>query len=112
MVSRNDVGDESFRSQTLPKAVDEQHIECGIVLTQPSQETQVDTDVEETPLVASKETVLNVEPRCWSVGVGDATEFALDVDPPFVELEFMLEYEAMFEDERAEDSADDRPVLS
>jgi hypothetical protein len=64
MISRNDVGDESFRSQTLPKAVDEQHIECGIVLTQPPQETQVDTDVKETPLVASNETVLNVEPRC------------------------------------------------
>jgi hypothetical protein len=36
MVSRNDIGDESSRSSTLPKAVDEQHIECGIMLTQPS----------------------------------------------------------------------------
>jgi hypothetical protein len=36
MVSRNDVGHKSSRSSTLPKAVDEQHIECGIVLTQSS----------------------------------------------------------------------------
>jgi hypothetical protein len=36
MVSRNDIGDKSSRSSTLPKAVDEQHIECGIVLTQSS----------------------------------------------------------------------------
>jgi hypothetical protein len=40
-----------------------------------------------------------------------ATVFELDVDPSFIELEFMPEYEAVFGDERAEDSADDRPVL-
>jgi hypothetical protein len=34
MCSRND-GDKSSQSPTLPKAVDEQHIECSIVLTQP-----------------------------------------------------------------------------
>jgi hypothetical protein len=34
MVARNDVGDESSWSLTLPEAVDEQHIECGIILTQ------------------------------------------------------------------------------
>jgi hypothetical protein len=39
-----------------------------------------------------------------------ATGFALDVDPSFVELEFMPEYKAEFGDERAEDSVDDRPV--
>jgi hypothetical protein len=39
MVSQNDVDDESSRSPTLPKAVDEQHVKCGVVLTQPSQET-------------------------------------------------------------------------
>jgi hypothetical protein len=38
-VARNDVSDESSRSPTLPEAVDEQHVECGIVLTQLSQET-------------------------------------------------------------------------
>jgi hypothetical protein len=32
MVVRNDVGDESYRSLTLHKVVDEQHVECGIVL--------------------------------------------------------------------------------
>jgi hypothetical protein len=32
-VARNDVGDESSRSPTLPEAVDEHHVECGIVLT-------------------------------------------------------------------------------
>jgi hypothetical protein len=36
MVARNDVGDESSRTLTLPKVVDEQHVECGIVLTQPT----------------------------------------------------------------------------
>jgi hypothetical protein len=51
MVSRNDVGDEISQSLTLPEAVDDQHIECAIMLTQLSQETQADTDVEETPLV-------------------------------------------------------------
>jgi hypothetical protein len=39
-----------------------------------------------------------------------ATGFALDVDPSFVEPEFMLEYEAALGDERADDSADDWPV--
>jgi hypothetical protein len=39
MVAQNDVGDENSRSSTLSEAVDEQHIECGIVLTQSSQET-------------------------------------------------------------------------
>jgi hypothetical protein len=33
MVARNDVGDESSQSLTLPEAVDEQHVECGVVLT-------------------------------------------------------------------------------
>jgi hypothetical protein len=47
------------------------------------------------------------------VGVGDVlpdTGFILDIDPSFVEPEFMPEYEATFEDECAEDSADDRLV--
>jgi hypothetical protein len=39
MVARNDVGDESSRSPTLLEVIDEQHVECGIVLTQLSQET-------------------------------------------------------------------------
>jgi hypothetical protein len=34
-IARNDVGHESSRSPTLPEAVDEQHVECGIMLTQP-----------------------------------------------------------------------------
>jgi hypothetical protein len=123
MISRNDIGDESSRSPTLPEAVDEQHIECGVMLTQLSQETQADTDAEEPLFIASNETM---GPVCESVGVGDgvantvfisgvdpqpiATGFALDVDLSFIELEFMLEYEATFGDERAEDSANDRPV--
>jgi hypothetical protein len=40
----------------------------------------------------------------------DPQPIALDVDPSFVELEFMPEYEAAFGDERMEDSVDDRPV--
>jgi hypothetical protein len=123
MVAWNDIGDESSRSLTLPEAVDEQHIECGVVLTQPSQETQADIDPEESPFVGSNETVLNEEPVCRSMGVSDAavdtgfiscvdpqsiaTGFGLDVDPSFVELEFMTEYEMTFGDERAEDSVDD-----
>jgi hypothetical protein len=39
MVAQNDVGDECSRSSTLPEAVDEQHVECGVVLTQSLQET-------------------------------------------------------------------------
>jgi hypothetical protein len=65
MVARNDVGDESSRSLTLPEVVDEQHVECGVLLTQSSQETHDDT-VEEPPFVASNETVEHV---CRSVCV-------------------------------------------
>jgi hypothetical protein len=126
MFARNDVGDESSQSSTLPKVVDKQHVECGIMLTQPSHETQADTDPKEHPFVSSNETVLNVELVRGSVGVGDVvadtglilgvdhqpidTGFSLDVDPSFVEREFMLEYEVAFRDEHMEDSADDRPV--
>jgi hypothetical protein len=39
MVGQTDVDDESSRSSTLPEAVDEQGIECGVVLMQPPQET-------------------------------------------------------------------------
>jgi translation elongation factor EF-Tu-like GTPase len=39
MVGRNDVGDESSRLLMLPKVIDEQDVECGIVLTQPLQES-------------------------------------------------------------------------
>jgi hypothetical protein len=123
MVTQNDVGDENSRSPTLPEAIDKQHVECGVMLMQPLQETHDDTDAEEPPFVVSNETV---EPLCGSVGVGDgdadtvfvstvdpqpiATRFVLDVDPSFVEPEFILEYEVAFGDERAEDSANDRPV--
>jgi hypothetical protein len=107
MVTRNDVGDKSYPSPTLPEADDEQHIECGVVLTQPSQETRDDTDAEEPSFVTSNETMLKVEPVCRSVGVGDdvadtgfisgvdhlpiAIGFASDIDPSFIELEFMSE---------------------
>jgi hypothetical protein len=36
MVDWNDIGDESSRSSTLPKVVDEQHVECGVMFTQQS----------------------------------------------------------------------------
>jgi hypothetical protein len=84
MVARNDVGDESSQSLTLPEAVDEQHVKCGVVLTQLWLEIQADTDVEEPPFVASNETVLNVKPVCGSVGVGDGladTDFISGVNP-------------------------------
>jgi hypothetical protein len=41
----------------------------------------------------------------------DPQPIALDVDPSFVELKFMLEYEVTFGDECAEDSVNDRSVL-
>jgi hypothetical protein len=112
MVAHNDVGDESSRSSTLTDALDEQHIECGILLTQSSQETLDDTDVEDLPFVASNEIVLNVEPVCRSVGVGDAAVdmrfiagvdphpiaigFVVDDGPSYVEPEFIAKYEATF----------------
>jgi hypothetical protein len=94
------------------------------MLIQPSQETQADIDAEEPPFVASNETLLNVEPVCGSVGVGDdvadmvfilgvdpqqpiAIRFALNVDLSFVKPE----YETTLGDEREEDSADYRLVL-
>jgi hypothetical protein len=84
MVAQNDIGDESSRSVTLPEAVDEPHVECGIVLTQLSKETQANTDPKEPPFIGSNETVLNKESVCRSVGVGDAaadTGFISSVDP-------------------------------
>jgi hypothetical protein len=39
MVGWKDVGDESSPPSTLMKAVDEQDIECGVVLKQPSQKS-------------------------------------------------------------------------
>jgi hypothetical protein len=85
-----------------------------------------DTDLEEPLFVGSNETMLNKEPVCASVGVGDAAadtgfisgvnpqpiaiRFALDADPSFIEPEFIPEYEVTFGDERAQDSADDRPI--
>jgi hypothetical protein len=123
MVARNDVGDEISQSPTFPEAVDEQHVECGVMLTQPSLETRDNTDAKEPPFVTSNETELNVEHVCRSVDVGDAvtdtgfilgvdhlpiaTGFTPDVDPSFIEPKFLPEYEAAFRDERAEDSADD-----
>jgi hypothetical protein len=38
-----------------------------------------------------------------------ATRFVLNVDLHIIEPEFMPEYEAVFRDERAKDSVDDRP---
>jgi hypothetical protein len=100
MDARNYVGDKSYRPLTLPEAVDEQHVECGVVLTQPSQETRDDTDAEEPPFVAGNETMLKVEHVCRNVGVGDdvadtgfisgvdplpiATGFASDIDTSFI----------------------------
>jgi hypothetical protein len=96
------------------------------MLTHSSQENQANTDAEEPSFIVSNKTMLNMEPVYRSVGVGDAdadtgfilgvdhqsiaTRFALDVDPSFVEPEFMSKYEMTFGDERAEDSADDRSV--
>jgi hypothetical protein len=71
-------------SPTLPDVVNGQHVECGVVLTQSSQETQDDTDIDESPFIASNEIVLNVEPIYGSVRVVDDvadTEFILDVYP-------------------------------
>jgi hypothetical protein len=42
-VAWNDVGNKSSQSLTLPEVMDEQHVECGVILTQLSQETQVNT---------------------------------------------------------------------
>jgi predicted RNA-binding Zn-ribbon protein involved in translation (DUF1610 family) len=127
MVARNEVSDESSRSPTLPEVVYEQHVECGIVLTQPSQESHDDTDADELPFAGNNETMLNLEPVSRSVSVDDVVAvvgfisgvdpqptgigFTLAVDPPFVKPLFMPEYEATFGDEQAKDSADDRLVL-
>jgi hypothetical protein len=124
LFAQNNVDDESSLSLTLPEAVDEQHVKCGVVLTQPWQETHDNIDVGEPPFIASNKIVLNMKPVCRSLGVGDAvvdtgfisgvdhqpifTGFTLEVEPPFIEPEFMPEYEAAFGDENAEDSAGDR----
>jgi hypothetical protein len=82
MVAYNNVGDENSRSLILPAAIDEQHVECGVVLTPSLQETQ---DAEELPFVANNKTVLNMKHVCESVGIDDAgvtdTWFISGVDP-------------------------------
>jgi hypothetical protein len=109
-VAWNNVADESSRLSTLPEAVDEHHVECGVVFIQSSQETQADIDTEEPPFVASNKTVYAVEPVCGSVGDGVtdiefisgvdpqpiSIGFALDVDISFAKPEFIPEYEATF----------------
>jgi hypothetical protein len=115
IIGQNDVGEESSRSPTLLKTVDEQGVKCGIVPMQPLQETQDYTDANEPSFIDNNETVLNVKLVSASVDVGDividagflsgvgpqpiGTGFVLHVDPPSVELEFMPEYEAAFEDD-------------
>jgi hypothetical protein len=97
------------------KTVDEQDVECGIVHMQPLQETQDHTDADEPSFIDNNETVLNVKLVSASVDVDDiivdvgfisgvgpqpvGTGFVLHVEPPSVELEFMPEYEATFEDD-------------
>jgi hypothetical protein len=54
------------------------------MLTQLLQEIQANTDPKEPPFVGNNETVLNEEPVCGSVGVGDVaadTGFISGVDP-------------------------------
>jgi hypothetical protein len=104
MVGRNDLGDKSYLSPTLLEAVDEQDVECDVVLTQLSQETQDDTNADELLLLVVMK-VLNVELISKSVGVGDVVAdakmilgvdprpigigFAVNVDVPSVEPEFI-----------------------
>jgi hypothetical protein len=61
MIARNDVGEESSQLPTLPEAVDEQHVKCVILLTQPSQETQDDTTEEPCSLLVMKQWNLYAE---------------------------------------------------
>jgi hypothetical protein len=49
MVDRNDVDDKNSQSLTLSEAIDEYGIECGVVLMQSSQKTQVDIDANDHP---------------------------------------------------------------
>jgi hypothetical protein len=104
MVGRNDLGDKSYLSPTLLEAVDEQDVECDVVLTQLSQETQDDTNADELLLLVVMK-VLNVELISKSVGVGDVVAdakmilgvdpqpigigFTVNVDVPSVEPEFI-----------------------
>jgi hypothetical protein len=54
--------------------------------------------------------VSDVLPDMGFISGVDSQPIALDVDPSFVEPEFILEYEATFRNERAEGSADDQPL--
>jgi hypothetical protein len=54
--------------------------------------------------VADTRFISGVDPQPITTG------FILDVDPSFIEPEFMPKYEAVFGDERVEDSDDDQPV--
>jgi hypothetical protein len=55
-------------------------------------------------VVADAGMISDVDPQSIAIG------FTLNVDLPFIELELMPEYDAVFGDESVEDSADDRPV--
>jgi hypothetical protein len=115
MIAQNDVDDESFWLQTLPKAVDEQGVEYSVVLTQPSQESQDDTNADEPLFIGSNEIVLNMKHVLGSVGdvVADVEMISgvdhqpiiiavtLTSDAPSIVLEFIVEYDVAFGDEQA-----------
>jgi hypothetical protein len=52
LIDQNDVSDESSQSLTLQNAIDEQCVECGVVLMQPSQQTHDNTNVDESRMMA------------------------------------------------------------
>jgi hypothetical protein len=67
-----------------PKRLMSNTSNVALCLHNRSKKTQGDTDADEPPFVASIEIVLNVEPICGSVSVGDVVAdagFVSSVDP-------------------------------
>jgi hypothetical protein len=122
-VDWNIICDESSRSLMMPEAVDEQLIECAVVLTQPWQVLDDEGIADEPPFDGSNEVVHNVEPPLGSVrDVVDEAGRMAEVDPepitavvcsheaPSIVPEYMVYDDAAFVDERAEGLDDDHPV--
>jgi hypothetical protein len=104
-------------------------LECTILTTLyfVGAENTYNSDANDPPpFIHSNEIVLNVEPLSESIHVGDVVadvrkilgvdpqpiiDVALIEDEPSIVTESMAEYNAVFGDERAEDSANDHLVL-
>jgi hypothetical protein len=114
-ISTSVICDESSRSPMMPKAVDEQPVECAVVLTQPWQLLDDESIVDEPTFDGNNEVVHDVEPSSGSVRdvVNEAGRMVEEDPEPITDVvrtreastivpEYMAYDDAAFGDEQAE----------